>query len=627
MAIVRVLTTLLAAVATVTGSQLARRVLHERLNDLPPRWSLHRRADPDAILPLHIALKQSNIHKLDEYLLDIADPDSPKYGQWWTPAQVVQAFRPSQESHDAVRAWLAADGVDPARARVSKDQSYVLVDVSVAEAERLLATKYYVYQHEDGSEDVGCHHGYHLPEDVREHVDLVTPTVHFEKVKLGAHARRSSRKRGLSSAGQMRRPNGAPMHPTDMTHWDVANCDQAATLDCFRALYDFYPKLTETNKNSIGVVELAEQTLNADDLDIFLKQFNPEAAGTLPVFVGIDTDSQTPDFTETDPNDIEEPDLDFELAIGLLGSEQKVTLFQVGGSGSVNFLLDAFDGSFCTFEGGDDPDIDGPLNVTENCGLTKPANVISVSFTGGEDFPPFYMERQCQEFGKVSMMGVTFLFASGDNGVASNGDNLCLSANGTAEPGPGRFLPNFPSTCPFVTAVGATQVDPGKSVHDPESATSLFGSGGGFSNVFPRPSFQHRHVERYLRRLGGRVDPALFNRTGRAIPDVAANGLPTVAVVGGNATLTGGTSAATPIFAAILAAVNDARLARGKSPVGWINPAIYSHLFADAFHDITNGTNPGCGTEGFPALRGWDPVTGLGTPDFPKLVKRFLALP
>ena len=62
------------------------------------------------------------------------------------------------------------------------------------------------------------------------------------------------------------------------------------------------------------------------------------------------------------------------------------------------------------------------------------------------------------------MTGITFLFASGDDGVASNGDNLCLADNGTAVPGPGNFLPNFPSTCPYVTAVGATQVDPGKSV-------------------------------------------------------------------------------------------------------------------------------------------------------------------
>ncbi|EIW57555.1 subtilisin-like protein [Trametes versicolor FP-101664 SS1] len=623
----RTLVGLLASIATVAAASpsLARRVLHERLDALPPRWSLHRRADPDVVLPLSIALRQGNIDNLDEHLLNLADPESPNYGQWWTPSQVVQAFQPSTETKEAVRAWLSADGIDLARVRMSKDHSYMLVNVSVAEAEQLLATKYYVYQHEDGSEDIGCHHGYHLPEHVRDHVDLVTPTVHFEMIKLGAHG--GKRKRSLSPAGKMRRPNGAPTHKTDESYLDAVDCDKAATIDCFRALYNFYPNLTETGKNSIGVVELADQTLNADDLTLFLQKFNPDAAGILPAFQPIDLDSDTPDFNETDPDFISEPDLDFELVMGLISPQQPVQLFQVGGSGSINFLLDAFDGGFCSFDGGDDPDIDGPLDVTEDCGGTKPANVISVSFTGGEDFPPFYMQRQCAEIGKLSMMGITFLFASGDNGVASNGDNLCLAANGTAVPGPGAFLPNFPSTCPYVTAVGATQVDSGKSVHDPESATSLFGSGGGFSNVFPRPEFQKRQVAGYLKQLGNRVDPSLFNSSGRGIPDVSANGLPTVAVIDANYTLTGGTSASTPIFAAILTAVNDARLAANKTPVGWINPAIYSHWFADAFHDITNGTNPGCGTDGFPALRGWDPVTGLGTPDFPTLVKRFLWLP
>ncbi|KAH9850386.1 subtilisin-like protein [Lenzites betulinus] len=618
--------TIATAAAGASSTPPGRRVLHERLDTLMPRWSLHRRADPDTTIPLSIALKQANIHLLDDYLLDVADPYSPNYGQWWPPSRVVNTFRPSAQSQDAVREWLVADGIDAARVRMSTDHSYMLVDVSVAEAERLLAAQYYVYRHEDGSEEIGCHHGYHLPEHVREHVDLVTPTVHFEKVKLKGHGKR---KRSLAAAKGYKRPHGAPTHQMTWTPDtdNATNCDKAATIPCFRALYQFYPDLQETSRNTIAVVELADQTLNADDLQTFLKMFNPDAAGSLPTFVPIDLDSPYPDFNETDQDFISEPDLDFELAMGLLSPQQPVLLHQVGGSGSINFLLDAYDGSFCTFEGGDDPDIDGPLDVTENCGYVAPPNVVSVSFTGAEDFPPFYMERQCTEIGKLSMMGVTFLFASGDNGVASNGDNLCLSANGTAVPGTGAFLPNFPSTCPYVTAVGATEVAAGKSVHDREEATSLFGSGGGFSNVFPRPAFQKRHVAHYLEKLGNRVDPSLFNSSGRAIPDLSANGLPTVAVIANNLTLTGGTSASTPIMAAILTAVNDARLAHGKSPIGWINPAIYSNLFADAFNDITNGTNPGCGTDGFPAMKGWDPVTGLGTPNFPRLVERWLILP
>ena len=90
-----------------------------------------------------------------------------------------------------------------------------------------------------------------------------------------------------------------------------------------------------------------------------------------------------------------------------------------------------------------------------------------------------------------------------------------------------------------------------------------------------------------------------------------------------------GTSASTPTWAAFITAVNDARIAAGKGPVGWANPALYSDGFADAFHDITEGDNFACGKDkglGFVATPGWDPVTGLGTPDFEKLLDAWMAL-
>ncbi len=73
--------------------------------------------------------------------------------------------------------------------------------------------------------------------------------------------------------------------------------------------------------------------------------------------------------------------------------------------------------------------------------------------------------------------------------------------------------------------------------------------------------------------------------------------------------------------------INDARLAIGKKPIGFINPAIYSDKFKSALHDIVGGNNPGCGTDGFTAVKDWDPVTGVGTPDFVKLKKLWLELP
>jgi tripeptidyl-peptidase-1 len=95
-------------------------------------------------------------------------------------------------------------------------------------------------------------------------------------------------------------------------------------------------------------------------------------------------------------------------------------------------------------------------------------------------------------------------------------------------------------------------------------------------------------------------------------PDVAANGDNIAIFQNGVFQTACGTSASTPIFASLINRINELRLNAGKSTVDFINPALYSH--PEMLNDITNGTNPGCGTAGFFAAPGWDPVTGLGTP-------------
>lgn len=170
------------SLASVTLSPL---VLHERRSNTPYGWSLHRRADPDAVIPLTFALAQSNVERLEEYLLDIADPTSPSYGKHWSPAKVAATFRPSSETINTVRTWLINEGgVDPSRLRLSKDRAYLDLNATVAEAEAMLATQYFVYKHEDGTRHVACEEGYHLPKHVSHHVDTVWPTVHFDVTPL-----------------------------------------------------------------------------------------------------------------------------------------------------------------------------------------------------------------------------------------------------------------------------------------------------------------------------------------------------------------------------------------------------------------------------------------------------------
>jgi tripeptidyl-peptidase I len=89
--------------------------------------------------------------------------------------------------------------------------------------------------------------------------------------------------------------------------------------------------------------------------------------------------------------------------------------------------------------------------------MVKPANIISISYYYNEaNLTPAYTARQCMEFAKLGLMGITVLFSSGDNGVAGI-INACLNSDGSQSANGQLFNPSFPGTCPYVTSVGATQ--------------------------------------------------------------------------------------------------------------------------------------------------------------------------
>jgi tripeptidyl-peptidase-1 len=109
---------------------------------------------------------------------------------------------------------------------------------------------------------------------------------------------------------------------------------------------------------------------------------------------------------------------------------------------------------------------------------------------------------------KLGLAGVTILYSSGDYGVAglpdSNGTPLCCTnpgcAGGAQSTGGIYFNPTFPSTCPYVTSVGATQMAPGSDFRDPEIVCqTVITSSGGFSNIFPLPSYQAKAVAKYYK--------------------------------------------------------------------------------------------------------------------------------
>ena len=201
------------------------------------------------------------------------------------------------------------------------------------------------------------------------------------------------------------------------------------------------------------------------------------------------------------------------------------------------------------------------------------------------------------------MAGTSILYSSGDYGVAGNGGACCVNeacAGGDLnDGGSGTFNPSFPGTCPYVTSVGATQIVPGASVTSPEEAceTVIF-SGGGFSNVFPMPSYQSDAVASYFANNDPPYTATQYNnsQTVRGYPDVAANGANYVVAVDGSLSLIYGTSASSPTFGSVITLINEQRAAAGKGPVGFLNPTLYAN--PGSLNDITAGGNQGCGTAG-----------------------------
>ncbi|KAF2166680.1 hypothetical protein M409DRAFT_66650 [Zasmidium cellare ATCC 36951] len=633
--------------AVASSSQ--HRVVHER-NQLTPQhhWFEHSIQDTSRVVRATIGLKQRNLDHAYDYVLDVSHPDSANYGKFWSRQGVEEIFSPSSESTDVVMDWLNQTGI------------------------HMFGTTYHQYQNvKTGASSYACAH-YSLPAEVALHVDYVRPGV----------TPMLNSQRAKNVQGIQRRDAPVPFHqgpakgpiipypphippPAKQLPPELQYCGYNITPPCLRALYNLPVPLKTLGDGELGVQE--NGAYSQEDLDDFFAKYAPSVPNsTHPHLVSINGGTAP---TTTDMAD-GEADLDFQVAYGLLGPSN-ITLYQV--QDPVNYhnitplmtdLLDAIDGSFC-----DEDQRQGGFM----CGGDSLTNVLSVSMEDPELFMQcsVYQQRACNEFMKLGLQGKTTIFSSGDYGVAASprfGEPLCLNNgcapqdlqnhplqdqinNGTI------FMPGFPSNCPYVLSVGGTMLESNQTVRDPETAMNLpnvgacptypavrFSSSGGFANFFDRPSYQDQAITNYYSKFGpsypsydsNKLDVTdnatnigknggIYNRIGRGTPDVSANGANFMSFNQGQDKPTDGTSVAAPIWGSIVAIINEKRAQAGKGPVGFINPVLYAH--PEALHDITSGNNPGCGTAGFEAVEGWDPVTGLGTPNFPALERLFLSLP
>jgi len=248
--------------------------------------------------------------------------------------------------------------------------------------------------------------------------------------------------------------------------------------------------------------------------------------------------------------------------------------------------------------------------------MKNPPLVNSVSYGNDEkqQSSTAYMFSCNVQFMKAGTLGISILFASGDQGVCGR------SGCGIFKK---RFSPDFPGGSPYITVVGGTDFVT-DSIGD---ETAWSSGGGGFSDTFGIPDYQAKLVAAYKASPDAKLPAqSMWNNTGRGYPDIAALGgqkTPYCVVANGIGEGVAGTSASCPTASAIFARLNGDRLKAGKSPLGFLNPFIYQN--ADAFNDVTSGCNYGTAVFSkkncFTAIKGWDAATGVGTPNYEKLSK------
>ncbi|KAI0294231.1 tripeptidyl peptidase A [Multifurca ochricompacta] len=559
----------------------------------PRNWVDLGRAPPMHIIPLRIALPRPRFPELEKHLAEASDPFHERYGDHLSKEEVEEFLAPHASTIDAVQEWLNGHGIQEEACHRSPAGDWITVRVPVSQAESMLGTEFRVWKHAQDGDVLVRTTEYSLPAHLDGHVELIQPTTAFNRAKR----QRTSFRFSPTLENTSLLPSDAKITVPGSGVTVDASCNKTITVSCLKQLYNAENYIPHAvNENAIGLTGYLEQFANFADLQQFYADQVPNAVNTSFDVVLINGGLNNQTLSEAGA----EADLDIQFGLGI-SFPTPGTFYSTGGQPP--FIPDA-----------DTPtDTNEPYTEWLDFILAQKHIPQTISTSYGDDeqtVPEDFARRVCQGFAVLGARGTSLMFSSGDGGVGDGNPDpatqTCFTNDGTNQT---KFIPGFPASCPFVTAVGGT-------VHIPEVAVDF--SGGGFSNFFPRPIWQDLAVTKFLKSLPKGTYAGLFNPNGRAIPDVSAQADFFRIFFQGRAVHIGGTSASSPSFAAFVALLNDARIAAGKSSLGFLNPLIYA-LNGNGFNDITAGNAPGCGTPGFNATAGWDPVTGWGTPDFGKL--------
>lgn len=618
---------------------------------LPKEWTttdVDVSAPPVGVMPVLLSLRQSNLNELKKLVQRVSDPRSPSYGQYLSATAVSALTNPRETDINVVEHWLTRAGVS-----FKRTGQTISADMNPEEVANLFQTKVQWATNNATGQTILIAHDYWLPADV----DASTAAVY------GLHDLPLPPRKKIISAPD------APM----------------ITPSVIKQTYGI-EGVTPSNstRNRQAVVEFEGQTMLPRDLKLYFSTFVPDApeyAHKVYKFVGRGRPVGQGAI---------EASLDIQVLMGVApGVLTEFWYFKSTGPGFCHSLKTwttrllatedpplVFSVSYgwqrslkavrCS------PDAIADLDMDFAKIAARGISVIISSGDSGAGYPGPKCKDQSQQYNNTALEG-------GETGVeyapnrfvccyvamairayawsyecpnqncsAPNKRNITgkctyyanvtkmISKPGTIAGGDGIFdrvvplTPSWPASSPYVTAVGATRFMR-QTVGNNERAVDSYGSGGGFSFNFDSFTDQREAVASYLEQAADSLPPrSTFPPSGRATPDLAALGEGFVIVSNyQNVTGVGGTSASAPVVAVIIGLINDARLSAGKGPMGLLNPWLYQN--PNMFNDVLVGNNSintygEVGSEGYICAKGWDPVTGLGTPIFERMLESALAI-
>lgn len=230
-----------------------------------------------------------------------ADPASPNFGKHWTSDEVVEKFRPAKETEEKVREWLVENGIPATRISHSENKGWFAFYATAKEAESLLYTEYHEYEDSVTGGVMPSCDSYHVPKDIRKHIDYITPGIKLLAPVESWQNKRDSRmrkdKRELEKRIRHTVLQTSPdSHPNNT---DLSTCDVAITPACIAALYQIppVPSTPPHPNNSLGIFESELQFYTQYDLDSFFTNYTNGKIpnGTHPVAANIDGGMQSSD--------------------------------------------------------------------------------------------------------------------------------------------------------------------------------------------------------------------------------------------------------------------------------------------------------------------------------------------